>query len=283
MDRNRWVLACVAAEAVGMTAAASAARLADALRGEGGGPLAVLAVVVAGGLVEGAALGGLQGAVLRPLVGRVAARRWAVVTFVVAGVGWAAASAPSAYAAEDTSGTAPPLWLVLAGAAALGATMGLLLGLGQAAALRAEVARPWRWVRVSALAWTPTMVVIFTGATLPAADWPAIVVVPLGTVTGLVAGAVLGLLSAPGADAVAQAPFLRAAGAGRPRGRAALVRTGGSGLGFGRAARSSGPSDRTLSDDGAPRPRESAGGVRGGIEVPAEPVGVPRGRRPTRS
>jgi hypothetical protein len=45
------------------------------------------------------------------------------------------------------------------------------------------------------LAWTPAMVVIFLGATTPSAGWPVAAVVGLGTVTGLAAGAVLGVVS----------------------------------------------------------------------------------------
>jgi hypothetical protein len=52
---GRWVAACTAAEAIGMTAAAAAARLADQLGRAGGGAVPLL-VVVGGGLVEGAAL-----------------------------------------------------------------------------------------------------------------------------------------------------------------------------------------------------------------------------------
>ena len=50
-----WVAACAAAETVGMTAAAGAARVADGLPTS-----AALSVVVAGGLVEGTALGVAQ-------------------------------------------------------------------------------------------------------------------------------------------------------------------------------------------------------------------------------
>ncbi len=192
-----WVAACALAEGIGMTAAASAARASDALVGTPTTPAAVavvLAFAVAGGLVEGGALGALQSRVLgrwRPAVSR---RWWFMSTIVVAGLGWAAASAPAALASPDDGGE-PPLGLVIAGALALGAVMGAALGVAQAPALRAAVRHHWRWVGVSAVAWTPTMAIIFVGATLPDASWSIPVTILCGAITGVVAGSVLGLVS----------------------------------------------------------------------------------------
>lgn len=73
--------------------------------------------------------------------------------------------------------------------------MGAVLGAAQATVLRPHVRRPWRWVGANMAAWAPTMAVIFLGASAPSADWSVPTVVALGTVTGLVAGAVLGLVS----------------------------------------------------------------------------------------
>jgi hypothetical protein len=191
-----WTVACALAEAIGMTAAAAAARTADVLHQAGVDRVAGLAVVVAGGLVEGAALGALQSRVLGPALGARVARRWLLVTAAVAGVGWALASAPSALSGAG-DGTAPPLPLVLAAAGVLGAVMGLALGAAQSTVLRGNVTRPWRWPSRSAAAWAPAMVVIFLGATLPSPQWPTAVVVPLGTLTGLLAGVTLGVVSGP--------------------------------------------------------------------------------------
>lgn len=197
--KGAWVRACIAAETLGMTAAAAAAQLAGELPGTWQyRAAAALAVVVVGGLVEGTALGVLQGRVMGAVLApseRPVHRRWAAVTVLVAGLGWAAASAPAALADPDTSTTPPPLSLVMLSAAALGAAMGALLGLAQAWAMKDAVNRPYRWVWVSAVAWTPAMVVIFTGATTPAESWPIPFIVLVGTLTGLVAGTVLGVVS----------------------------------------------------------------------------------------
>ena len=197
---RRWVAACAAAETIGMTAAAAAAQGADRLPQtlQHRAPL-VLAVVMLGGLVEGVALGAFQGRVMGSVLepaGSSLRRRWTVVTVLVAGLGWAAASPPAAMSGADDA-TQPSLAVILPAAAALGAAMGTVLGLAQAWSMGAEARHPFRWVWLSAAAWTPTMAVIFAGATLPAADWPIGVVILIGTLTGLAAGTVLGLVSGP--------------------------------------------------------------------------------------
>ena len=57
---------------------------------------------------------------------RVRRRRFLALTAIVAGLGWAAASAPSVLSTED--GASPPLGLIAVGAAALGVAMGAALG-----------------------------------------------------------------------------------------------------------------------------------------------------------
>lgn len=184
-----WVAACAAAETVGMTAAAGAARVADGLPGP-----AALSVVIAGGLVEGTALGVAQASVLARVAPAVSRARYLAATVVVAGVGWAAASAPSVLGGGGDA-EQPPLLLVVLGAAALGLVMGAVLGAAQAAVLRGAVRHPWRWVAANAAAWPVAMVLVFLGATLPDAGWSTAAVVLTGAVTGAVAGTALGLVS----------------------------------------------------------------------------------------
>lgn len=199
LSRRRWTALCASAEAVGMTAAAAAAKSSQSILGEqptAGGRWLALSLVVAGGLVEGVALGVLQAAGLRRLLPKLDRRRWVVITTAVAGLGWAAASAPAALSSGGADAdAAPPVLLVIGGAAALGVVMGGVLGAAQATGLRGLVGHPARWLAANAAAWGPAMVVIFLGATTPAADWPVVSVVALGTLTGLVAGMVLGLVT----------------------------------------------------------------------------------------
>ncbi len=199
LSRGRWIVLCTSAEAIGMTAAATAAKVAHSLVREPSGTgqrWLGLMLVVAGGLVEGVALGGLQAAGLRRLLPGLDRHRWVLLTTAVAGLGWAVASAPAALSGnESDSAASPPALLMLSGAAALGATMGAVLGAAQASALRGLVSRPARWTTANVAAWAPAMVVIFAGAGAPAADWRVAAVAGLGTLTGAMAGAVLGLVT----------------------------------------------------------------------------------------
>ena len=188
---------CTIAEAIGMTAAATAAKTTQGLIGEPATAregIAALTIVVAGGLIEGLALGGFQSAALMRWLPGLNRARWILVTTVVAGLGWAAASAPSALSGPG-DGSAPPMMLVLFGAAGLGVAMGAVLGAAQAAVLRGRVRHPRRWIGAIAAAWAPTMTIIFIGATLPGENWSVAAVVVTGTVTGLTAGAALGLVT----------------------------------------------------------------------------------------
>jgi deazaflavin-dependent oxidoreductase (nitroreductase family) len=193
----RWILACLVAETVGMTAAATAARVGqDLSEGDGNaGRWLALAVVVAGGLVEGVALGVLQGRALATRWPALSRRSFALVTVAVAGVGWAVASAPGVLAGDDDSAAGPPFGFVVLGALGIGLVMGSLLGAAQALPLRTAVTHPWRWVAANAAAWPVAMVLIFLGASTAGAGWPLLVVAGYGTVTGVLAGAALGLVS----------------------------------------------------------------------------------------
>ena len=190
-----------------MTAAAGAARVAGGMTDDGSSStrVAALGVVVAGGLVEGLALGILPARLLRAWRPDFRLRAWVVVTVAFAGVGWAAASAPAVLGGEDEGAEAHTA-VVLLGAAGLGLVMGLLLGSAQALVLRGAVTRARRWVVASVAGWVPAMVVIFAGATLPQESWSTLTVVLTGTVTGLLAGSVLGLVTGAFLPALTAAP-----------------------------------------------------------------------------
>lgn len=176
-----------------MAAAATASRLSTAPEPRGAGVLAAIGIVVAGGLVEGAAIGTAQAWLLGAGLPRLRRRRFVAVTVLVAGVGWAGGSLPGVLAGDDP-GAAPPVALTVLAGAGLGVGMGLLLGLAQAAVLR-RAAPGWRWwPAASTLAWTPAMALVFAGASVPGAGWPLAAVTATGALTGAVAGAVLGLV-----------------------------------------------------------------------------------------
>ncbi|MEE2033723.1 hypothetical protein [Rhodococcus chondri] len=202
----RWTALCAVAELCGMTAAASAAKLAQRTTGDapqGREATVALALVVAGGLIEGIALGALQARGLRRLLPRLNGRRWLLITAAIAGLGWAAASAPGVLGG-DGDGAQPSLVLVLGGALGLGVVMGAVLGAGQALVLRPLVRRPGRWVLANVAGWPPAMAVIYLGATTPSSTWSIPAVVALAAVTGLVAGTVLGLVTGQFLPALAE-------------------------------------------------------------------------------
>lgn len=193
---GRWIVLCAAAEAIGMTAAAAAAKAVQAVAGDtpsGSAAVVAVSIVVAGGLVEGTALGLAQARGLSGWLPGPRRARWLLVTLVVAGLGWAAASVPSVLA--QGGGTEPPLLLGMAGAVALGMAMGAVLGAAQASVLRGLLPHPWRWVTANVAGWSVAMPVIFGGATMPGAGWSVPAVVALGAITGSLAGAMLGLVS----------------------------------------------------------------------------------------
>ncbi|WP_285598930.1 hypothetical protein [Kineosporia sp. NBRC 101731] len=192
---RHWVLALAAAEGVGMTAAAAAARVTDSVVGAADGSgevLFTIGLAVAGGVVEGVAVSVAMAGLLRSSFPRLPVGRWVAVTTLVAALGWAAGTVPAALSGDGSSQASPPLALILVGAAAIGVMMGAVLGGAQALVLHGVARHPFRWVSFSAMAWCPAMAVIFTGATLPDSDWADVSVIALGLGTGLIAGAVLG-------------------------------------------------------------------------------------------
>lgn len=191
-SRLSWIGLCAAAETVGMAASALAAK-AGLLPGVTAP--AAFSLVVAGGVLGGTALGAAQATGLRRVLDPPGRRAWLLVTLLVAGIGWAAASVPSVPSSGDGGEADPPAALVVLGGAGLGAVMGAVLGGAQALVLRGRVRHPWRWVEADAVAWAPAMAVVVVGASLPSATWPVIAYAAVGAATGLVAGAVLGVVS----------------------------------------------------------------------------------------
>ena len=191
-----WVARCAAAEAIGMTAAAAAARYTDHVLID----RTTLTILLAGtcillaGLVEGTALGIAQAGALRRLLPGLPVVRYVMVTLAMAGVGWAAGSVPSLTADPSSSSSAPawPLMLLLGGL--MGATMGGLLGVAQSLVLRKHTIHAWRWVGANLAAWTPAMAILMVGASLPSRHWSLAVVLVWALATGALAGATLGLI-----------------------------------------------------------------------------------------
>lgn len=220
----RWVVACAIAEAIGMTAAAGAAKVADRVLTSHTPRNVAIAVtcIVLAGLVEGTALGIAQVRTLRIQLPSLPIRWYLTATVLGAGLGWAAGSIPSVTSTDSSASGAPPWPLMILAGAGLGVALGALLGAVQAVTLRRHARRPWLWIGANALAWTPAMAILMLGASLPSASWPVPVVLIWATGTGALAGAVLGLILGLHAPSLTGSRpqdriVLSALGRGRPR------------------------------------------------------------------
>jgi hypothetical protein len=219
----RWVVANLAAELLGLGAAAGAAVL---LSGELGQPgdwgatVSFAVVMVLFGTLEGVLVG----------IGQ----RWAMTgAFDVLPWGyWIAATGSGAFAAWIL-GMTPSTWMSLAADASLalqaapaapevsdamqlllavplGAVAGLILAFPQYLVLRRYLERAWRWLPANAVAWALAMPVIFlgAGATFPGMDVHRLLLQALaaiaiaGTIVGALHGAALvGMVRGRAADA----------------------------------------------------------------------------------
>ena len=111
---------------------------------------AQLSMLVAGGIVEGAALGGAQALVLRRVLPRFRPIAWVVATSVAAGFAWLLGMLPAA--TQATWSTWPTAGVVVA-ATLLGAVLLLSIGTAQALVMPAGTPGAYTWIWWTALGW----------------------------------------------------------------------------------------------------------------------------------
>ncbi len=176
---RRWIAVTTAGEIAGFTVPAVAGALTATLHM--GAVLTVASLVVAGA-VEGAVLGVSQALVVRHAVPSVPSRAWIGATAAGAALSYAIALVPSA--AGGRLGELPRIVLVTGGAV-LGVAFLVALGGLPARVLRGRLERAWRWVPVTAGAWTAGLVV-FTAIAPPL--WhdgqPVVQIVLIGLLAG---------------------------------------------------------------------------------------------------
>jgi hypothetical protein len=167
-----WVLANLAAEALGLDATLL---IGVALLGQVEpriGPVAVTLLAVAlGAVCEGGIVGTLQWLVLRRPAPSIRWGVWVGATALGAGIAWALGMVPSAVmsfvpaqpSADSTQGfdIAGPAMLPLA--ATMGIALGAILGAAQWIVLRRHVPRAGWWIPANAIAWAVGMALVFTG------------------------------------------------------------------------------------------------------------------------
>jgi hypothetical protein len=163
----------------------------------------VVLIAMAGGAVEGAAVGVVQWLLLRGWLPGLSLR-WVAVTVAAAVVGWMLGMVPStvvSLAASETTPAAsategsPPLWVMPLVGVGAGLVLGALFGLAQAIVLRHHVSNASLWVWANALGWAAAMAIMFTGAGIPSTRWPWPQLLPLAAATGVLAGLAVGAVT----------------------------------------------------------------------------------------
>ena len=194
----RWVLANLAAELLGLGAAAGAGvLLASELGqpGDWGATISFAVVMVLFGAFEGVLVGIGQRWAMQSTFDELPWGYWIAATGSGALAAWILGMAPSTWMslAADVSQAAEvsdAMQLLLA--VPLGAVAGLVLAYPQFLVLRRYLKRSWRWLPANALAWALGMPLIFLGAgtVAPGMSTQGIVLRVLGAIAG--AGAVVG-------------------------------------------------------------------------------------------
>ena len=202
----RWIVANAIGEILGLGLAAAVAIGMILTIGEPKSlAVAVMmaGVMIAAGACEGVIVGLAQWRVLRRRLPRVPRRDWVLATAMGALVAWALGMAPSTLAVLNQDAGAPPLepsdWLVYSLAAAMGAALGIVLGIPQWRVLRRHVQRAHWWVWANAAAWLVGMPLVFLGAgasPVGASPWGiaatiALTIAAAGAAAGAVHGAAL--------------------------------------------------------------------------------------------
>lgn len=199
----RWIGACAVAELIGMSAAASAAAGSVYLGiddSSSAAPLNALAYLlfVLAGAIEGAALGYFQGRVLHQVISNFNRTHWLGACTAIAVLGWGLGMIAPIFGSDanpsidEPSPTMALLFMVIIGIGA-----GLLIGAVQAVLLARCVSESWRWIPANMLGWGLAFLAIQIGASLPSEDWAIPFYVLDGLLTGAIAGALLGLATAP--------------------------------------------------------------------------------------
>lgn len=165
--------------------------------------VAVLSVLIAmaGGAVEGLAVGAVQWWLLRLWLTGLGASAWIGVTVTAAVAGWMLGMLPSVLVpllgsdSPASEATGPPLWVMPLVGIGSGLVLGGLFGLAQYAVLRHHVRNARAWVWANAGGWAAAMAVMFTGAGIPSGPWPWGELLPLAAATGVLAGMAIGAVT----------------------------------------------------------------------------------------
>jgi hypothetical protein len=161
--------------------------------------ISAVVVVVGSTLLEGTAVGVLQGLVLRRALPTLRLTSWWGATAIGALIAWSLGMIPSTLMAlaEDATAAPPPVMsdvLMYGLAAVMGLVLGPILALPQWWVLRRHVNGAGLWIIANAIAWAWGMIIIFAamGAIPETGVNPTTILIILGGLTA--AGAMVGAI-----------------------------------------------------------------------------------------
>lgn len=156
-SRRRWLALVTAGQALGFMAPGLTWFAAWKLDFP---PLALVAVVVCAGAIEGAVLGWSQWRVLREWQPAITGA-WVRLTALAAAVAWACGMAPN-----TMYDLGAPAWASFAAGVAGAPVLLLSIGVAQWVVLREFVPPAWRWVAANVVAWFVALPPAFAGPAL---------------------------------------------------------------------------------------------------------------------
>ena len=201
---RRWVLACGAAEFLGIGAAGVVAGLTLYWIGEPttiAEKIGVLAAMVAAGSVEGWLVGAFQAGVLVEKIPNLSRAAWIRATMLVAAAGWFLGMLPSTLLSGSQVSdpqpvqVEPSLWVVALAAVGMGLVLGAIFGWAQQRVLRRYVSGSSRWIVANSLAWGAGLWWVYLGASWPDGSEPIWQIMLSAVVSGVLMGLTVGVVT----------------------------------------------------------------------------------------
>jgi hypothetical protein len=195
-----WIAANAVAELIGLgTSGLLWMAFFSGMEAQLGIVISAVVVVVGSTLLEGTAVGVLQGLVLRRALPTLRLTSWWGATAIGALIAWSLGMIPSTLMAlaEDATAAPPPVMsdvLMYGLAAVMGLVLGPILALPQWWVLRRHVNGAGLWIIANAIAWAWGMIIIFAamGAIPETGVNPTTILIILGGLTA--AGAMVGAI-----------------------------------------------------------------------------------------
>ncbi len=198
---TRWIEACAAGELLGIGAAAlwwvTADRFQAASAGFPADWLMFLAKALSG-MIQGLALGLLQGWALRRQFPALNLRAWVAATSLVGLLLWSVAAWYATFPPLDGDPLLPPvetLFQTAVASAGFGLGLGVLFGTAQALVLRRAAGQAHWWIAVNAIGWGAALPCIYVAGAVGSPDPGSLEIAFRGLIGGIASGVVLGTIT----------------------------------------------------------------------------------------